>query len=243
MMYRSIIAKLETVADLSQEDLAPLLAVAGDVRTVPAKRDIISEGERPEHVHVIADGRAARYTTLPNGSRQIVALLIPGDFCDLHVAILGKMDHAITALTRCRIAYIPSSALDALTSSHNPLTKAMWWASLVDEAVLRSWIVNNGRRTAYQRIAHLLCELHLRMSMVGLVNYDRFDLPLTQDILADAVGLTAVHTNRTLQKLRSEQLIELHGGTLSVLDVEKLREAAGFDPSYLHIKRRSPNPR
>jgi CRP-like cAMP-binding protein len=243
MRNTQLIAKLATVADLGERDIASLLAMCDDVRAVPAKRDILSQGERPNHVHVVVDGWAARYKLLPNGSRQIVAFLIPGDFCDLHTAVLGHMDHSIVAITRCRVAYIPSSELDTLTSNHNGLTKAMWWATLVDEAVLRSWIVNNGRRDAYERIAHLLCELHLRMKMVGLVTGDRFNLPLTQEVVADATGLTAVHTNRILQRLRNEQLIELRGGMLSVLDVEALRRAAGFDPSYLHIKRRVAVPR
>ena len=238
MSYSPLVARLEVVADLSEADKALVARLYADVRTVPAKRDIISEGDRPDHVHLIAEGWAARYKTLPNGSRQIVALLIPGDFCDLHTAILGQMDHGIVALTKCRIAYIPGAQLDALTSNHNGLTRALWWTTLVDEAILRSWVVNAGRRDAYQRIAHLLCEMHLRMKMIGLVTDDRFELPLTQEELADSTALTPVHTNRTLQRLRREGLIELHGGVLTVLDVSALREAAGFDPSYLHIKRR-----
>lgn len=235
-----LIARLEIVADLRDEDKALLAGLYDDVRDVAAKRDIISEGERPDHVHLIVEGWAGRYKTLPNGSRQIVALLIPGDFCDLHTAILGQMDHGIVAITKCRVAYISSRELDRLTADHNGLTKALWWSTLVDEAVLRSWVVNAGRRDAYQRIAHLLCEMHVRMKMIGLVSEDRFDLPLTQEELADSAALTPVHTNRTLQRLRREGLIELRSGVLTVLDVPGLREAAGFDPSYLHIKRRVP---
>ena len=175
---------------------------------------------------------------MPNGLRQIVAILIPGDFLDIHVTVLGQMDHSVVALTRCRVAYVPSERLDRLTSQDNGLTKALWWSTLVDEAVLRSWIVNAGRRDAYQRIAHLLCEMHVRMNMIGLVTGDRFDLPLTQEELADATALTPVHTNRTLQRLRGEGLIKLGGRVLTVLDVARLREAAGFDPNYLHIERR-----
>ena len=242
MSFRYILAKLTTVADLNAEDVKPLLDAAQDVLTVPAKRDIIADGERPEHVHVIVDGWAARYKLLPDGTRQIVAFLIPGDFCDLHVAVLGKMDHGIVAITKCRVAYIPAAELDSITATDNSLTKAMWWAGLVDEAVLRSWIVNHGRRDALARIAHLLCELHQRMSLVGLVNENRFSLPLTQDVISDAVGLTAVHTNRTIQTLRGERLIDFERGALTVLDVERLQQVAGFDPSYLHIKRRSRTP-
>ena len=243
MRYGPLVAKLATVANLHEADLQKLIALCDDERTVRAKQDILPEGERPDHVHVIIEGWAARYKTLANGTRQIVAFLIPGDFCDLHVAILGHMDHGIFALTRCRVAYIPSAGLDALTSDHNGLTKALWWATLVDEGILREWILNVGRRGARERIAHLLCELHARMTMIGLVKNDRLALPLTQDQLADATGLTSVHVNRTLQGLRKAKLIEIGGGTLTLLDVEALREAAGFTGNYLHIKRRSLVPR
>jgi CRP-like cAMP-binding protein len=115
----------------------------------------------------------------------------------------------------------------------------MLWSTLVDEAVLRQWVVNVGRRDAHSRIAHILCELHARMSMVGLVDADRLALPLTQTDLADATGLTAVHINRTLQRLRKEGLIEVGSGMLKIMDVSALKEAGGFDDAYLHIKRRS----
>ena len=243
MPYNPVIAKLATVADLRDSDAAKLIELCKDVRTVPIRKDILSEGERPDHVHAIIEGWAARYKTLRNGSRQIVAYLIPGDFCDLHVAVLGQMDHGIVALTRCRVAYIPSEQLDAIASDHNGLTKALWWATLVDEGVLREWILNVGRRDAYERIAHLLCEMHARMKMVGLVEDGRLALPLTQQELADTTGLTAVHVNRTLQRLRKENLIEMSKGMLTILDVDGLREAAGFTGNYLHIKRRSVVPR
>jgi len=238
MWERPLIARLETVADLRDEDKALLVALCQDVRPVRAKSNIISEGERPEYIHLVVDGWAARYKLLSNGTRQIVALLIPGDFCDLHATVLGHMDHGIVALTACQVAYIPAAQIDELTSRHNGLTKALWWSTLVDEAVLRSWVVNAGRRDAYQRIAHLMCEMHLRMKMIGLVRDDQFDLPLTQEELADATALTPVHVNRTLQLLRKEGLIAFRGGQLTVLDVHGLERAAGFDPSYLHIVRR-----
>lgn len=238
MAYNAMIAKLGTVADLQESDIEKLIALCNDVRTVPPKQDILSEGERPDHVHVILEGWAARYKTLPDGARQIVACLIPGDFCDLHVAVLGQMDHGIVALSRCRVAYIPSADLDQFTAHHNGLTRALWWATLVDEGVLREWILNVGRRNAFERIAHLLCEMHARMQMVGLVEDGRLALPLTQEELADTTGLTAVHVNRTLQRLRKENLIELGKGMLTIVDVPALREAAGFTGNYLHIKRR-----
>lgn len=180
MPHNPLVDRLSIVANLREEDVKALAELCSDVRSVRAKTDIISEGDRPEYVLLITEGWAARYKTLPNGSRQIFALLIPGDFCDIHVTILGQMDHGIVALTPCRVAYISSAKLDELTSHHNGLTKALWWSTLVDEAVLRSWVVNAGRRDAYQRIAHLLCEMHARMKMIGMVRNNRFDLPLTR---------------------------------------------------------------
>lgn len=237
----ALFSRLATVAHLREEDKQLLVGLCRDVRTVAAKQDIISQGERPEYVHLIVDGWAGRYKMLSEGQRQIVAFLIPGDFCDLHVTVLGHMDHGIVALTRCRVAYIVSRELDELTSHHNGLTKALWWSTLVDEAVLRSWVVNAGRRNAYERVSHLFCEMHLRMKLAGLAEGNRFDMPITQDELADATALTAVHVNRTLQVLRSEGLIEFRSGVLTVLDVQRLRKAAGFDADYLHLERRLPN--
>jgi CRP-like cAMP-binding protein len=175
---------------------------------------------------------------VPNGGRQITALLIPGDFLDLHVTVLGEMDHGILALTPCKLAYLDAAALDRATGENARLARALWWSTLVDEGVLRQWVVNVGRRDAFERIAHLLCELHARMKMVGLVEDGQLELPLTQEEIADATGLTSVHANRTLQRLRKAGLIEIGAGRLHVLQISALQKAAGFDPSYLHIQRR-----
>jgi CRP-like cAMP-binding protein len=235
-----LIAKLEVIASLSEEDRHVLWDLCRDVREVRARHDILSDGERPDHVHIILSGWAARYKMLPDGSRQITAFLIPGDFCDLHVTILREMDHAIFALTPATVASIPHQAMQDLPLNRPELARALWWATLVDEAVLRAWIVNIGRRDAYRGIAHLMCELHARMRNVGLVDKGRFSLPLTQEELADALGLTPVHVNRVLQRLRAEQLITLEGRVLTLEDPVGLRTAAGFDPSYLHARRSEP---
>lgn len=231
--------KLSNFADLDSEEITLLAEATTDVRTTEARHDIISEGERPEHLHLIVDGWATRYKILPDGSRQITAFLLPGDFCDLHAKILGHMDHAIAALSPCKVAWIPSDRFDRLTAEHSGLTRALWWGTLLDEAIVRNWLVNIGRRNAYERIAHLLCEMHARMQMIGLVNDDRLDLPFTQDELADATGLTSVHVNRTLQRLRVDDLIELSARVLTIKNVAELKRVAGFDPSYLHIRRRA----
>ena len=237
--YTPLTSKLEKLAPLSDEDREALWDLCSDVREVPARRHILSDGERPDHVHIILGGWAARYKVLRDGARQITAFLIPGDFCDLHVTILREMDHGILALTPATVAYIPHQAMQDLPLNRPALARALWWATLVDESVLRAWIVNIGRRDAYEGIAHLLCELHARMRNVGLVQDGTFSLPLTQEEIADALGLTPVHVNRVLQRLRKQGLITLEARRLTLVDPEALRDAAGFDPSYLHERARN----
>ncbi len=234
----ALFAKLEMGGGLEEADREALGALCADVRAVAANRDIISEGDSPDFVHLMIAGWAARYKIVPDGARQITAFLLPGDFCDAHVAVLREMDHGIVALTPATVAYISQQVIETLPLHRPRLARALWWATLVDEAVLRSWIVNLGRRDAYERVAHLLCELRQRLANVGLVEGDHFALPLTQEELADALGLTAVHINRVLQRLRREGLITLKGGTLTILDGKGLRRASGFNPNYLHAKRR-----
>jgi CRP-like cAMP-binding protein len=204
-----------------------------------ARRNIIREGDRPDHVHLMVEGWAARYKLLPDGARQITAFLIPGDFCDLHVTILGEMDHSIATLTKSKVAFVPRATMSELTD-RPCIAKGFWWATLVDEAVLRSWVVNIGRRGAFEAVGHLFCELYVRMRNVGLTSGQRFELPLTQEEIADALGLTSVHVNRVLQRMRADGLIVLKSGALEILDYPALQEAAGFNPNYLHIEARIP---
>jgi CRP-like cAMP-binding protein len=148
------------------------------------------------------------------------------------------MDHGIVALTDCSVARIGPDEIEQLTSENNRIVRAMWWSTLVDQAILREWVLNVGRRDAFERLGHLLCEMHFRMQRAGLAQDGELALPVTQTDLADATGLTAVHVNRTLQRLRRENLIEIGKGQLTILNVPALQKAAGFDPAYLHVKRR-----
>jgi CRP-like cAMP-binding protein len=230
-----LLKKLESIGCLSPRDRSALNDICEDVRNFPARTDIISEGDRPGFVHLVLSGWAARYKIIRgNGARQITAFLIPGDFCDLHITILKEMDHGITSITPTRVACIPEKVIESLPEQRPSLTQALWWSTLVDEAILREWLVSAGRRTAYQALAHLFCELHVRLCRVGLVRENVFDVPLTQEELADALGLTSVHTNRVLQRLRREGLIELEHGILTIQDSSGLCKVAGFDPRYLH---------
>lgn len=234
--------KLENFAALSQDDKRFLDEVTRTVREIGARQDLISEGDAPDHVHLILEGFACRYKITPDGGRQIIAYLVPGDFCDLHVSLLGEMDHNLATLSASTICLLPRHGLERLAEAHPSLTRALWWATLVDEAVLREWLVNMGRRPAPQRIAHMFCEVLTRLQAVELAPGGRIDFPLTRADLADTAGLSTVHVNRVVQDLRDRRLIAWKGRALAVLDAAGLEAFAGFDPNYLHLQR-SPNPR
>lgn len=237
-MSNPLIMKLEYGARLTDNDRAVLQDLTRKTRRVPRRSDISTEGERPENVHLVMEGFACRYKTLADGRRQIMAFLVPGDFCDLHVAILGEMDHSIGTGWGCTIVDLPRSAIEDLTAHHPRITRALWWATLVDEGTLRAWLVNMGQRDADRQMAHLVCELLVRLRMVGLVSDGRFAFPITQDDLADTLGISGVHVNRVLQDLRSQRLLEWKSRRLYIPNVERLMAFAEFNPKYLHLKRR-----
>lgn len=229
--------KLEQFAPLGDEDRRLLDAVTSRPRRVGARTDLIREGERPDDVHLILDGFACRYKLLPEGQRQIVAYLVPGDFCDLHVFILSEMDHCIGTLSPCTVVDIPREAVLRLTE-RPAIGRALWWATLVDEAIPRERVVDLGRRPAEQRVAHLLCELLLRLRAVGLADGDAYELPVTQTELADGLGLSNVHVNRVLQALRGQGLVTLDGKAVTIPDPDGLMALGGFNPNYVHLGRR-----
>jgi len=227
--------RLEAFTRLSQDDRAALAKISKVARVIPARRDLIREGERPRYVHLMVDGWACRYKALTDGRRQVVAFFVPGDFCDLNVYVLKEMDHSIGAITRLSVADISRDEMDELTSSQPRITQALWWEELVTNSIQREWTLNIGQRTAYERIAHLLVELFLRLRSVKLTNGDSCDFPITQTDIADATGLTAVHVNRTLQELRRDGLIILERKRLRIPDLKRLKDAAMFNTNYLHL--------
>ena len=233
-MLESFIAKLRHGAALTEADQAALRGGVEQVRTVEAERDLVREGAPTGQVRLVLDGIALRYKTIPAGRRQIMAFLLPGDMCDLQIPILGVMDHGIRTLTRCKIASISQSVVDEWTERPRVI-RALWWATLVDEAVMREWIVNLGARPADQRVAHLLVELLHRLRSVGLATDRGYALPLSQEKLGECTGLSAVHVNRVLTRLREAGLVTFQRGRVSVDDLDALSSMAGFDPSYLHL--------
>ncbi|HYD26207.1 Crp/Fnr family transcriptional regulator [Brevundimonas sp.] len=234
-MDNPFLRKLAYGTDLTEGDRAFLLKVSSGARPAPSRTDLISEGDKPEDVHLVMSGYACRYKILPDGRRQIMAIFVPGDVCDLHVQILGHMDHSIGTLSDATVVDIPPAVIGELIA--NPrINRGLWWMTLVDEGTLREWLVSMGQRGAAEQMAHIFCELHLRLQAVGLAGDDSFDLPGTQEDLADLMGITPVHVNRTLAVLREKGLIEIAGRRLLLRDVERLREVGGFDPNYLHLQ-------
>ncbi len=203
-------------------------------RVFPARTDLICEGDKPGPVFVILEGWACRYKLLPDGLRQITSFLMPGDCCDLHASVLNAMEHSIATLTVARVALVPRGVMEKLIETRPAITRAFWWTQLVDEDTLRAWIVSMGRRNGLQRVAHLMCELYVRARNIGLTDGERFALPLTQTVIGDALGLTPVHVNRVLRKLRLSGVMTLSGGDLVITDIGKLAAVAGFDDNYLH---------
>ena len=233
----ALLNRLELFTRLSDADRAALGKLVARTRIVPARRDLISEGDPPTHVNLVLKGWGGRYKMLPDGKRSLVSFFIPGDFCDLNIYILKQMDHTIAAITQLKVAAIEPNDLLIIMRDHPRVTQALLWHELVSAAVQREWTHNLGARPAYERLAHLFVELFLRMRSVGMAEADGCDFPLTHYDLAEATGLTPVHVNRTLQLLRADGMIELEQKRLIIPDLDRLMDAAMFNPNYLHLER------
>jgi CRP-like cAMP-binding protein len=234
---RRLIRKLESIADLSAEEKKALLGLPLTIKSLPADTDIIREGSRPSECSLLIEGLACRYKITPEGKRQIMSFHIPGDIPDLQSLHLRVMDHSLGTLTSSKVGFIPHEAIRGLARRHPGIGDAFWRDTLIDAAGFRERMVGIGRRTAYQRIAHLLCEMLVRFEAIGLADEHTYELPITQAELGDALGLSTVHVNRVLQDLRKDGLIVLRGGLLSAPDWEGLKQAGEFDPTYLHLDR------
>ena len=241
-MANRFINKLRGFAELTQDELQALEVITRSPRSVGPRKDLIREGDQPGPVFVVLEGWAFRYKVLPNGSRQIMAFLMPGDACDLHIGMLAEMDHSLQTTTDAQVATISRQAMDEMMGTYPGIARAMYIAQLVDEGTLRAWIVSLGRRNSGERAAHLLLELYTRAVRIGVASHDQMELPLSQAVLADALGITPVHINRTLQELRRSGAIELRRGVLRITDPVALTKFSGFDENYLHKRLRKPGP-
>lgn len=232
-----LIRKLESIGDLSAGEKAAIGRLPLDVRVFGAGTDLVREGDRPSHSCLIVEGMTCRYKMTGDGQRQIMAFHLPGDIPDLQSLHLQTMDQGLGAITRTTAALIAHESLYELFRAHPSIGHLMWRDTLIDAAVFREWLVGVGRRSAYSRIADLLCELFVRARAVGLTHGDTMELPITQSELGDALGLSAVHVNRVLQELRADGFISSRGRTLVINDWPGLEKAGDFDPTYLHIRR------
>ena len=220
--------------ELTPHDRDALLAMPFTRKAYSKDGYIVREGQQTTECCLLLRGFAFRQKLLSNGTRQIISIHIPTEFVDLQNGLLGTADHSVQSLDRCEVAVIARPVILEVASSYPNLRMAMWVDTLIDGSIFREWVVNVGRRDARARIAHLLCELALRLEQVEAGRHGMFDFPITQEQLADCTGLTAVHTNRTLQSLRKDGLIQLTARTLTVLDWDGLREVGDFDELYLH---------
>lgn len=231
-----LVRKLEGFVRLSDADRAILERISTHPRFFGPRTDLVREGDVPDGVFLVLEGMACRHKVRENGGRQIMAYLLPGDLGDLDVTLLNTMDHTISTLSACRVVRIAPEIVAELIQQHPKIARALRIGTLVDEATLREWLLNVGRRSAIERIAHLFCELLVRFQVVGLTqDLTSYALPLTQGELADTTGLSNVHVNRSLQELRRQGLIEWKGGRLMILNLPRLRKIAGFKSNYLHL--------
>jgi CRP-like cAMP-binding protein len=238
MSDNPLIQKLEKFVRLSPRDKAILKLASGNrIRTCPARSDITREGDKPTDVHLILSGWACRYKQLPDGRRQVISFFLPGDMCDLNVFILTEMDHSIGTITPVTVADLPREFFDEISTGYPRIATALWWETLVNAAIQREWTLNLGQRTASERMAHLLCEIFIRLQLSKPTGENSCEFPLTQTDLADATGLSKVHVNRTLQELRTKELIILKGKTLTIPSLDLLMDAGLFNANYLHMNR------
>ena len=233
---RLMLRMLEAHSPLDDEDGRALLALPVTMRTLEAASYIVREGEPPRNCGVLVSGYAFRQKLTGDGARQIVSLHIPGDALDMQNLFLDVADHNVQTLTRAELAMIPRQALRDLAQARPAIGHAMMVGVLVESSIFREWVLNVGRRSAQARVAHLLCEFAERLIGRGLAESDGYELPMTQEQLGDALGLTSVHVNRTLKALESAGLITRNRRHIAFPRADALRHAADFNARYLHLE-------
>ena len=219
---------------LSHEERRALDGAVSSPRSVRIGTDLVEEGQRTDSVFIVVDGWACRYMTTSGGGRQFPALVLPGDIGNLDSLMLDQLDYGVRTLSHATVVALPRDRALALAALHPGIARTFTWLAMIENVILSKWVLSLGRRDARERLAHLLCELNARLNAEE-GNRSSFGHPLTQEQIGDALGLTAVHVNRTIQQLRTEGVIVTSGRTMTLPDLARLRRIGGFDPSYLHI--------
>ena len=235
MIPDALINKFASRDGLTDEEKDVIAGLVDHVRTVPARQDIIAQQERVSSSTLLLDGLAARYKVLSDGRRQITSFHVPGDFVDLHGFLLHKLDHGVLAVSPCELAVVSHGPLMRITETQPHLTRLLWLDTLVDAAVHREWLVAMGQMDALGHSAHLLCEMYVRLKQAGRAQDHTFSLPITQEEFADALGVSSVHVNRSIQELRGMGLITWKGKIVTIHDWGRLVEVGEFDPTYLSL--------
>jgi CRP-like cAMP-binding protein len=230
----ALIARLRTISALDDEDLQAIRSLPIVVKHYQQGQLIVRDGDRPAECCLISQGFCVRSKTTSNGRRQILSIHIPGEIPDLQSLHLHVLDHDLVALTDCTLGFISHVSLREITRRRPNLAEIFWRDTLIDSAMFRDWIVNVGQRPAPSRLAHIIVELRERLKVVGQVQGARFEMPLTQEQIGEAMGVTSVHANRIVKQLRDDNVLEFHRGSVRVIDEQKLLELADFDRLYLH---------
>ena len=236
-MIERHLLKLRARDTLSPEEEQAIRDSIGEIRTLGADEAVLRAGKVMNSSMILLDGIMCRYKDLSEGQRQITELHVAGDFPDLHSFTLKRLDHSIMTLTPCRIATVPHARLEEITRRLPHLTRLYWFLTNMDAAIHREWEVSLGRRSAISRIAALFCEMKVRLDVVGLAEGASYDLDITQTDLAECVGLTPIHVNRTLKELRERGLVQFRSGRVTIGDWEGLVEIGEFNPAYLYLEK------
>ena len=230
----ALIKRLRTSSGIAEDDIREINALPIVVKSYAAERAVISDGETATECCLVAEGFCARGKTIADGKRQILSIHIPGEIPDLMSLFLHVMDHDLFTLTPCTLGFISHETLQKLHRRRPNVAEIFWRDTLIDAAMFREWIVNVGQRPAPARLAHVMTELRARLKVIGRTEGSSFEMPLTQEQIGEALGITAVHANRVIKQLRQDGIVDLHRGRVTVLDEARFKELADFDDRYLH---------
>lgn len=231
-----LVDNLELHSVLLPEDRRAILDLPHTTRVFEPSSFLVSEGERPARCSVVLSGFAYRQKQTSGGFRQIVSIHIPGEALDFQNLFLEVADHSIQMFTRGTVAQIAMSDLQHLIDTNVGVSRAISRRTLVEASIFREWVLNVGRRDARSRMAHLLCEFAIRMRVSGLADDHGYELPITQEQFADAVGLTPVHVNRTLRSLERDGFVKRNKRNIFIPSWKRLAEVADFNQRYLHLR-------
>jgi CRP-like cAMP-binding protein len=232
--FEAMLRRLERRSPLDKAAREALLSLPHTARKLTPSAHIVRDGDRPDHVCLLLAGFAHRYKLTGEGGRQIISIHMASEFVDLQNGLLSVADHSVQTLTEAEVAFIPRRAVEELMLANADIARALWIDTLIDASIFREWVVNVGRRDSRARVAHILCEFSLRLEAAGLATNHHYELPMTQEQLADAVGLTSVHVNRVLKQLGEEGLISRDRRSIVIEDWMRMREAGDFNERYLH---------